>query len=124
MIELRIEGKQPIYEQLYEKISAMITSGVLPPGERMPTVRETARSLGINPNTVQRAYTRLEQDGFIYTVPAKGSYVSDNKSASDAMLRRTAEELKNCMMTAKNAGMEKQAAITLLDSVWSEGEEK
>ena len=119
MFDIRIEGKQPIYEQLYEKISGLITSGVLAAGERLPTVRETARSLGINPNTVQRAYNRLEQDGFIYSVPAKGSYVSDNKAASDAKLRKASDELKNEMISAKNAGLQKGTAQKLLDEIWS-----
>lgn len=119
MFDIRIEGKQPIYEQLCEKISGLITSGVLGAGERLPTVRDTARSLGINPNTVQRAYNRLEQEGFIYSVPAKGSYVSDNKAAADAKLRKASDELRNEMLAAKNAGLQKESAQKILDEVWS-----
>ncbi len=118
MFDIRIEGKAPIYEQLYEKISGLITSGVLSAGERLPTVRETARSLGINPNTVQRAYNRLEQEGFIYSIPAKGSYVSDNKAASDAKLRKASDELKQSMISAKNAGLPKETAKKIIDEIW------
>ena len=119
LFDIRLEGKQPIYEQLCEKIAALITSGVLPAGERLPTVRETAKSLGINPNTVQRAYNRLENEGFIYSVPAKGSYVSESSSAADAMLKKVADELKDSMAAAKNAGMAKKDAEKLLESVWA-----
>lgn len=119
LFDIRLEGKQPIYEQLCEKIAALISSGILEAGERLPTVRETAKSLGINPNTVQRAYNRLEQDGFIYSVPAKGSYVSENGSAADAMMKKVIEELKNGMISAKNAGMTKDDAVQLLESVWA-----
>ena len=119
MFDIRLEGKQPIYEQLCEKIAALISSGILAAGERLPTVRETAKSLGINPNTVQRAYNRLEQDGFIYSVPAKGSYVSDNGSAADAMLKKVSDELMAGMTAAKNAGMTKNDAVKLLESVWA-----
>ncbi len=118
MFGIRIEGKAPIYEQLYEKISGLITSGVLAAGERLPTVRETARSLGINPNTVQRAYNRLEQEGFICSIPAKGSYVSDNKAASDAKLKKASDELKQSMISAKNAGLPKESAKKIIDEVW------
>ncbi|MBR5090395.1 MAG: GntR family transcriptional regulator [Ruminiclostridium sp.] len=118
MFDIRIEGKAPIYEQLYEKISGLITSGILAAGERLPTVRETARSLGINPNTVQRAYNRLEQEGFIYSIPAKGSYVSDNRSASDAKLKKASDELKQSMVSAKNAGLGKDAAKKLVEEIW------
>ena len=119
MFDIRIEGKQPIYEQLYEKISGLITSGVLEAGERLPTVRETARELGINPNTVQRAYNRLEQEGFIYSIPAKGSYVSDNKAASDAKLKKASDELRQSMTSAKNAGLTKDDAQKIIDEVWN-----
>ena len=93
-------------------------SGVLAAGERLPTVRETAKAIGINPNTVQKAYNLLEQKGFIYSVPAKGSYVSDNNTAAKAMLDKTEEELKAAMTAARNAGMDKDKAARLLEAVW------
>ncbi len=118
MFDIRLEGKQPIYEQLCEKISGLITSGALKAGERLPTVRETARSLGINPNTVQKAYVQLEQQGFIYSVPAKGSYVADCTRSAEALLKKVSEELTAAMNAAKNSGLSKDAAVKLLDSVW------
>lgn len=118
MFDIRLEGKQPIYEQICEQVAALITTGALEAGERLPTVRETAKSLGINPNTVQKAYMMLEQRGFIYSVPAKGSYVSDSSSAAKAIIRRAEEALKEAMITAKKAGMQKNDAAQLVEAVW------
>lgn len=120
MFEIRFEGKQPIYEQICDQVAALITSGVLLPGERLPTVRETAKANGINPNTVQKAYNLLEQKGFIYSVPAKGSYVSDSSETVRAMLRKTSETLENAMKSARKAGMDKDAAQQILDAVWKD----
>ena len=118
MFNIRIEGKQPIYEQICAQISGLITSGVLAAGERLPTVRETAKSLGINPNTVQKAYMQLEQQGFIYSIPAKGSYVSDNAAAADALKRKAVGALRDAMNAAKNSGIQKSEAMQLLETVW------
>ena len=74
MLNIRLEGKLPIYEQLYNGISRLISSGELEPDERLPAVREVAKQFGINPNTVQKSYSQLEQAGLIYSIPAKGSY--------------------------------------------------
>ena len=59
MLNIRLEGKLPIYEQLYNGISRLISSGELEPDERLPAVREVAKQFGINPNTVQKSYCLL-----------------------------------------------------------------
>ena len=71
MLNIRLEGKLPIYEQLYNGISRLIFSGELEPDERLPAVREVAKQFGINPNTVQKSYSQLEQAGLIYSIPAQ-----------------------------------------------------
>ncbi len=76
MILLDYKDRRPIYEQVTEKFKTLILSGVLKEGDSMPSVRSLATSLSVNPNTIQRAYAKLEQDDFIYTVSGKGSFVS------------------------------------------------
>lgn len=77
MIIIDYSDKRPIYEQVSEKFKDLIYKGVLKADEQMPSVRSMAMELSINPNTIQRAYTELERDGFIYAVKGRGNYVSD-----------------------------------------------
>ena len=75
MIHLDYRDARPIYSQIVEGVREQILSGVLRNGDKMPSVRELAASLTINPNTIQRAYRELEMQGWIASVPGKGSFV-------------------------------------------------
>jgi len=75
MVHLDYRDARPIYLQIVEGYRAQILSGVLQPGEKLPSVRELAMELSINPNTIQRAYRQLEALGWIATVPGKGCFV-------------------------------------------------
>lgn len=68
----------PIHEQLTEKITHLVLSGALEPQSPLPSVREMAAELGVNPNTVQRAYSELERVGVTYSVSGKGRFVTDD----------------------------------------------
>ncbi len=72
MIILDYQDRRPIYEQITEKFRTLIYQGALPAGSRLPSVRQLAMELSINPNTIQRAYMTLEQEGLIYPVRGKG----------------------------------------------------
>lgn len=76
MFQLDIGDHRPLYEQIKEKIKFLIIGGILHDGDRIPSVRELAVDMTINPNTVARAYRELENDGFIYSQKAKGYFVS------------------------------------------------
>lgn len=91
MIQINYRDPRPIYEQVKDGFRRLILSGVLQPDERMPSVRELATKLAINPNTIQRAYRELEQEGYVSSVPGKGNFVAD---ASDAAAARRKELLK------------------------------
>ncbi len=75
MVHLDYRDSRPIYTQIADGIRGQILSGILAEGDRLPSVRELAASLTINPNTIQRAYRELENAGFIATVPGKGCFV-------------------------------------------------
>lgn len=104
MITLDYADKRPLYEQTKEKLRELIITGALLPHEKIPSVRELAASLSINPNTIQKAYRELEQEGYIYSVQAKGNYVSpaedrqhhdaERKTELYAMLENTISELR------------------------------
>ena len=76
MIHLDYRDARPIYSQICDGIREQILTGILCPGDRMPSVRELAAELTINPNTIQRAYRELEIQGWIASVPGKGSFIS------------------------------------------------
>ena len=74
---------RPIYTQITDGFKDQITAGILHTGDRLPSVRELASQLAINPNTIQRAYRMLEAEGWIVTVPGKGCFVSANSSCQE-----------------------------------------
>ncbi len=114
-----VKNRMPIYEQLVENISKMVLSGVFLPNEPIPSVRQLASELGINPNTIQKAYSELERRGIIYSVKGRGSFVSD--SIGDALKRQketVIAELKSAMKEAKALGLNKADIDSIADTVW------
>lgn len=75
MLQLDFRSRVPVYEQLTEKIKEQIVHKVLKEDEQLPSVRELALELTVNPNTIQKAYRELERQGYIYSVPGKGNFV-------------------------------------------------
>lgn len=75
MIPLDYRDARPIYTQIVDNFRSQIAAGILQPGDKLPSVRELATQLSINPNTIQRAYRELEQRGCIHTLPGKGCFV-------------------------------------------------
>lgn len=76
MITIDYQSRMPIYEQIVERFQLLIIKGVLKPDDQMPSVRSLALKLSINPNTIQKAYAQLEQQGYIYPVKGRGNFVS------------------------------------------------
>ena len=100
MIPINPRDPRPIYLQIKEGLCRLILSGAVKTGERLPSVRELAGQLAINPNTIQRAYRELESDGFIYSVSWKGSFAAalaevdaGRRSAKEREFRAAAQEL-------------------------------
>ena len=77
MMRLSSHDPKPLYEQIMDNYRRLIVSGGISPGEQLPSVRELATQLAINPNTIQRAYRELEAEGYILSMPGKGSFVAD-----------------------------------------------
>ena len=84
MIQLNYRDPRPIYEQVKDGIRKLAYSGVLGPDDKLPSVRELATKLAINPNTISRAYKELEQEGFIYTVTGKGTFINQEFDLNDS----------------------------------------
>ena len=93
MIAINYRDPRPIYEQIQAELRRLMLTGALPPGSRLPSVRELAGQLAINPNTIQRAYRELEAEGYTVSVPGKGSYVSRENDAAKARKAELMEKL-------------------------------
>ena len=80
MFSIDLTSRIPIYEQIHAKIIALIMNGTLNENDQLPSVRSLAKSTGVNPNTVAKAYQELERSGIIYSVPGRGSFISKKDS--------------------------------------------
>ncbi|MBD5129296.1 MAG: GntR family transcriptional regulator [Ruminococcaceae bacterium] len=120
MFTMRLEGGAPIYEQLERRITELIMCGEMAEGEKLPAVREIAKTLSINPNTVQKTYASLETQGLIYSIPAKGSYVSERGKYVDAVRKRSAETFTEAVSHALRQGLEKSDLIKIIDGYTEE----
>ena len=92
MFNIDLQSKIPIYEQIVKQVERYIMLGILKKEEQLPSVRQVASELGINPNTIQKAYSELENKRLIVSVPGKGNFVNSN---SEHLLKSRQEELIN-----------------------------
>ena len=95
MISVNYRDPRPVYEQIMDELRKLMISGVYAPDEKLPSVRELAAELAINPNTIQRAYRELEQRGYIYSVPGKGNFAGGHQeidAGRKAALWKTLDE--------------------------------
>lgn len=122
MFTMRLKGGAPIYEQLRMRITELIISGEMKEGEKLPAVREIAKELTINPNTVQKTYDELERQGLIYSVPAKGSYVSPHSKYIVNLNQQTSEEFVKAVKLALSQGLSKDELIKIVNDISSEQE--
>ena len=88
MIRLNYRDSRPIYEQIMDGLRRMVVSAVLKPGDKLPSVRELAAQLAINPNTIQRAYRELEAEGYICSIPGKGSFAAERQEVDEGRIRQ------------------------------------
>ena len=107
MIHLDYRDSRPIYEQVRDGLRRLMVTGVLAPGDKLPSVRALAVDLAINPNTIQRAYAQLETEGYIVSVSGKGTFVAEQQGQNhlrraelEEKLYPLREELRSLGMTA------------------------
>ena len=118
MFDIDLQSRIPIYEQLYKKVIEMTVKKQLTPSEKLPSVRELAKELGVNPNTVSKAFQMLERDGIIYSVPGRGSFISDKNDSIIA--KNAAEGFRAAVREALNGGLDREGMISVIDSIISE----
>jgi GntR family transcriptional regulator len=114
MISLNYRDSRPIYEQIRDGLRKLIVTGAMQPDEKLPSVRALAQQLSINPNTIQRAYNELESEGYIYSVPGKGSFASGDTGAEDARRQELKEKLRELVTELKYLGVSGEELIALI----------
>ena len=119
MIVLDYQDRRPLYEQVEEKFRNLILKGVLEPGSRMPSVRQLAMELSINPNTIQRAYAELETEGYIYSVTGRGSFVSAGDGEHARRIAELTQQLRPLVEELKSLGCTREQLLAL----WEGGDE-
>jgi GntR family transcriptional regulator len=111
----------PIYQQIVEQVKRSTALGVLLPGEQLPTVKQLALDLTINPNTVARAYRDLERDGVIETSPGRGSFVRGDgtaeSSAKVAAVDVARRAIEDAVREAKSMGLSREEVRKVVGSV-------
>lgn len=120
-ITIDLRSRTPIFEQLRHNIRELALNGTLEANEQLPSVRALACELAINPNTIQKAYAELERDGIIYSLPARGSFVSaDLSAASDAAKKELRTAISDTVRRAKQFGMDRREFIEMIHSEWGD----
>ena len=103
------DNKKPIYLQIMEKIKLQIVSDALEPNQQLPTVRELASEAGVNPNTIQRALSDLEREGFVYSKRTTGRFVTEDKALiAQSRKQLSEEELEHFVSSMIHFGYEKE----------------
>ena len=120
MIVLDYQDRRPLYEQVEEKFRNLILNGALEPGSRMPSVRQLAMELSINPNTIQRAYMQLEQEGLIYPVKGKGNFIADSEEVRKISIISYTKELQDLIRKGKAIGVEEEDLIYIIRECYKE----
>lgn len=121
MIHLDYKDSRPIYEQVADRLKELMILGVLEEDGQMPSVRSLATELSINPNTIQRAYMQLEQEGLIYPVKGKGNFIADSQEVRKASVDAYKRELKSLIQKGKAMGMEEEELIYIIRECYKEG---
>ena len=122
MIVIDYKDRRPIYEQIVERFQILILKGVLEQDEQMPSVRKLAVELSINPNTIQKAYSILEQQGYIYPVKGRGNFVSGKGSLILEKRNKFWDEYREMIKKGKELGIIREEFSGKVDEYWEEGQ--
>ena len=115
MIRLDYRDASPIYEQIKNGLKRLMVSGAMKKGDKLPSVRALATELAINPNTIQKAYTELENEGYIYSVPGRGSFASGEVKADEHRREELKQRIRALAAELRFMGVGKEEVASLLE---------
>ena len=118
MFEINYRDSRPIYEQIKDGLRKLLVTGGIKQDEKLPSVREMASSMSINPNTIQRAYRELESEGYIYSVPGKGSFAAGDTDSHSKMKDELKQKFVAVTGELKTVKVEKEEVKKWVDDVY------
>ncbi|MBR6579204.1 MAG: GntR family transcriptional regulator [Clostridia bacterium] len=123
LIVIDHNSRIPIYEQIKTQIIALINSGVLAPGDKLPSLRALASDLSLNFNTIKKVFALLEADGVIESRQGAGFFVTAGAVENKNVLAKAEEELRLTLARVRDAGLSEEAAIRILSEIYTKEEE-
>jgi Predicted transcriptional regulators len=105
LISLNYRDSRPIYEQIKDELRRLVVTGALKKDDKLPSVRALATQLAINPNTIQRAYNELESEGYIYSVPGKGSFAAATPGEDTERRRELMKKVRELLRELRYLGV-------------------
>ena len=112
----------PIFEKIAKRFQTLFLRGVLPPDSQMPSVRSLAMELSINPNTIQKAYSLLEQQGYIYPVKGRGNFVADSTALAREKRASLLKEIRRLILDGMELGISKGDYIHMVEDLYDRGD--
>ena len=122
MIQLDYKSGMPICDQVVNGVIRLKALGVLSAGDQLPSVRALALQLSVNPNTIQKAYHILENDSVIYSVQGKGSFVSGDEAAHNAVIQKAKNGFADAVVRARELGLRADDLMGIIDEKYKGGE--
>ena len=119
MFIVDLQSKVPIFEQIKKQIIEFISIGVLLPDDKLPSVRQVASSIGVNPNTVSKAYQELENQGYIYSLKGKGCFISNNQT--DQLIKEDKlKDFQKVIYDLKKHQIDKNELFHIIEYIYKE----
>ena len=116
-----LKSDRPIYAQLIEQLELQICSGIYPPGARMPSVRDLAQEASVNPNTMQRALAKLEEDGLLYSNRTSGRFVTEDiNRISETKSKLAQEQIEEFLQKMTDLGFETSEILSIIKKITEE----
>lgn len=119
-MRFNFSGKQDVYIEIAERYREYIRLGIIKNGEKLPSVREAAEELGVNPNTIARAYHLLEEEGYIMALPKKGAFVIFGQEAAAGREKGELADGKSVIRALREKGIDKETVLRWIEEVYEE----
>ena len=120
MFEIDSRSRIPIYEQIKNQLITCIRIGIYKADEQLPSIRSVSLQTGINVNTVKRAFADLEDEGIIYTLVGRGSFVSADAADNTSIAEKALRDIEPDLRSLKSKGVTKDSIIELIDEIFKE----
>lgn len=121
MFTIDFTSRVPIYEQICNNVIKLASAGVFKSGDRLPPVRTVAQEIGVNPNTVAKAYRTLEIDGYIYSTVGRGTFLTDKLTKSTAFKDMAVKTFRESAKSAELYGVPRQQLIDIINAIYEGG---